>query len=105
MPIEIWIKSMKKGYKIVEMGVPVIYKSRNAVLKDAKNSFMFKKGEERIEKYIHLIESLLGTPLKTPINVFKSIFSNYFNSVEVIDKDNFKNIQESIFKEIRELET
>ena len=77
IPIEIWIKSIKKGYKIVEVGVPVIYKDRNSVLKNAKDSFLFKKGEERIEKYIHLIESLLNTPLKTKINVFESIFSNY----------------------------
>jgi dolichol-phosphate mannosyltransferase len=105
IPIEIWIKSMKKGYKITEMGVPVIYKNRNAVLKNAKNSFMFKKGEERIEKYVYLIESLLRTPLKTSINVFNTIFSNYFNSVEGINQGNFKNLQDSIFKEIRQLET
>ncbi len=104
IPIEIWIKSKKKGYLIVEKGVPVIYKDRNEVLKNAKDSFLFRKGEERIEKYIQLIESLLNTPLKTNINVFKSIFSNYFNSVDVINKYNFKKIQESIFKQIRELE-
>jgi len=105
IPIEIWIKSMKKGYKIVEKGVPVIYKDRDAILKNAKDSFLFKKGEERIEKYIHLIESLLNIPLKTNINVFESIFSNYFNSVDDINKYNFKKIQEEIFTKIRELET
>jgi len=105
IPIEIWIKSMKNGYIIVEKGVPVIYKDRDAILKNAKDSFLFKKGEERIEKYIHLIESLLNTPLKTDINVFKSIFSNYFNSMDDINKYNFKKIQESIFTQIRELET
>ena len=105
IPIEIWIKSMKKGYKIVEKGVPVIYKDRDGFLKNAKESFLFKKGEERIEKYIQLIESLLKTPLKTNINVFKSIFSNYFNSVDAINKYNFKKIQEEIFSQIRELET
>ncbi len=104
IPIEIWIKSMKKGYLIVEIGVPVIYKDRDEILKNAKDSFLFRKGEERIEKYIHLIESLLNTPLKTNINVFKSIFSNYFNSVDDINKYNFKKIQESIFKQIKELE-
>ena len=104
IPIEIWIKSMKKGYKIVEKGVPVIYKDRDAILKNAKDSFLFKKGEERIEKYIQLIELLLNTPLKTNINVFKLIFSNYFNSVDDINKYNFKKIQESIFTQIRELE-
>jgi len=105
IPIEIWIKSMKKGYKIAEKGVPLIYKDRDALLKNAKDSFLFKKGEERIEKYIHIIESLLNTPLKTNINVFKSIFSNYFNSIDDINKYNFKKIQESIFTQIRELET
>ena len=105
IPIEIWIKSMKKGYKIVEKGVPVIYKDRDAILKNAKDSFLFKKGEERIERYIQLIESLLNTPLKTNINVFKSIFSNYFNKVDDINKYNFKKIQESIFTQIRDLET
>jgi dolichol-phosphate mannosyltransferase len=105
IPIEIWIKSMKKGYKIVEKGVPVIYKDRDAVLKNAKESFLFKKGEERIEKYIQLIESLMNTPLKTNVNVFKSIFSNYFNSVDDINKYNFEKIQEAIFTQIRELET
>ncbi len=105
IPIEIWIKSLKKGYKIVEKRVPVIYKDRDAILKNAKDSFLFKKGEERIEKYIHLIESLLNAPLKTNINVYKSIFSNYFNSVDDINKYNFKKIQESIFTQIRELET
>ena len=105
IPIEIWIKSMKNGYAIVEKGVPVIYKDRDAILKNAKDSFLFKKGEERIEKYIHLIESLLNTPLKTDINVFKSIFSNYFNSMDDINKYNFKKIQESIYTQIRELET
>ena len=105
IPIEIWIKSIKKGYKIVEVGVPVIYKDRNSVLKNAKDSFLFKKGEERIEKYIHLIESLLNTPLKTKINVFESIFSNYFNSVDDINKYNYKKIQDLIFTQIRELET
>lgn len=105
IPIEIWIKSMKKGYKITEKEVPLIYKDRDAILKNAKDSFLFKKGEERIEKYIHIIESLLNTPLKTNINVFKSIFSNYFNSIDDINKYNFKKIQESIFTQIRELET
>jgi len=96
---------MKNGYTFVEIGVPVIYKDRDSILKNAKDNFLFKKGEERIEKYIHLIESLLNTPLKTNINVFKSIFSNYFNSVDDINKYNFKKIQESIFTQIRELET
>jgi len=105
IPIEIWIKAMKNGYAIVEKGVPVIYKDRDAILKNAKDSFLFKKGEERIEKYIQLIESLLNTPLKTNINVFKSIFSNYFNSVDDINKYNYKKIQEAIFTKIRELET
>ena len=105
IPIEIWIKAMKNGYVIVEKGVPVIYKDRDAILKNAKDSFLFKKGEERIEKYIQLIESLLNTPLKTNINVFKSIFSNYFNSVDDINKYNYKKIQEAIFTKIRELET
>ncbi|NVM43815.1 MAG: glycosyltransferase family 2 protein [Candidatus Lokiarchaeota archaeon] len=105
IPIEIWIKSMKKGYKIVEKGVPVIYKDRDAILKNAKESFLFKKGEERIEKYIQLIESLLNKPLKTKINTFESIFSHYFNSVDDITKDNFKEIQQSILSQIRELET
>jgi len=105
IPIEIWIKSMKKGYKIVEKGVPVIYKDRDAILKNAKDNFLFKKGEERIERYIQLIESLVNTPLKTNINVFKSIFSDYFNSVDDINKYNFKKIQESIFTQIKELET
>jgi glycosyltransferase involved in cell wall biosynthesis len=103
IPIEIWIKSIKKGYKIIEKGVPVIYKDRDAILKNAKESFLFKKGEERIEKYIQLIESLLDTPLKININVFESIFSNYFNSVDDITKYNFKKIQESIFTQIKEL--
>ena len=93
IPIEIWIKSMIKGYKIVEKGVPVIYKDRDAILKNAKESFLFKKGEERIEKYICLIESLLNKPQKTKINVFESIFSRYFNSVDDITKDNYKEIQ------------
>lgn len=105
IPIEIWIKSMKKGYKIVEIGVPLIYKDRESILKNAKDSFLFQKGEERIEKYIHLIESLLNIPLKTSIEVYKSIFSNYFNSVEDIDKDNFRKVQKSIFTHIRELES
>ena len=102
--IEIWIKSLKKGLSILEKGVPVIYKDRDAILKNAKDSFLFKKGEERIETYIHLIESLLNTPLKTNINVFTSIFSNYFNSIDGINKYNFKKIQQSIFTLIRELE-
>ncbi len=104
IPIEIWIKSLKKGYTIVEKGVPVIYKDRDAVLKNAKDSFLFKKGEERIEKYVCLIETLLNTPLKTNVHVFKSIFSNYFNSVDDINKYNYKKIQDSIFIKIRELE-
>jgi len=103
IPIEIWIKSIKKGYKIFEKGVPVIYKDRDAILKNAKESFLFKKGEERIEKYIQLIESLLDTPLKINIDIFESIFSNYFNSVDDINKYNYKKIQESIFTQIREL--
>ena len=103
IPIEIWIKSIKKGYKIFEKGVPVIYKDRDAILKNAKESFLFKKGEERIEKYIQLIESLLDTPLKINIDIFESIFSNYFNSVDDINKYNFKIIQEEIFTQIREL--
>lgn len=105
IPIEIWIKSMKKGYNIIEIAVPLIYKDRESILKNAKDSFLFQKGEERIEKYIHLIESLLNKPLKTNIDVYKSIFSNYFNSVEDIDKYNFKKIQKSIFARIRELES
>ncbi len=104
IPIEIWIKSFKKGYSILEKGVPVIYKDRDAILKNAKDSFLFKKGEERIEKYICLIESLLNTPLKTDVNVFKSIFSYHFNSVDDITKYNYKKIQESIFTQIRELQ-
>jgi len=104
IPIEIWIKSMKKGYNIVEKGVPVIYKDRDAILKNAKESFLFKKGEERIEKYIQLIESLMNKPLKTNVHVFKSIFSNYFNSVDDINKYNYKKIQESIFTKIKKLE-
>ncbi|MFW9864468.1 MAG: glycosyltransferase family 2 protein [Candidatus Thorarchaeota archaeon] len=105
IPIEIWMKSMKKGYEVIEIGVPVIYKDRDAVLKNAKDSFLFKKGEERIEKYIHLIELLSNNPLKKNVNVYKSIFSNYFNSVDDINKYNFKKIQESIISQIRELET
>ncbi|MFX1572498.1 MAG: glycosyltransferase family 2 protein [Promethearchaeota archaeon] len=105
IPIEIWIKSMKKGYLFIEIGVPVIYKDRDAILKNAKDYFLLQKGEERIENYIHLIESLLDTSLKTKINVYKSIFSNYFNNVDEINKNNFKKIQETIFTQIRELET
>jgi len=105
IPIEIWIKSMKKGYNIVEKGVPVIYKDRDAILKNAKDSFLFKKGEERIEKYISLIEELLNRPLKTKISVFESIFSHYFKSVDEITKENFKEIQQLIFTQIRNLET
>ncbi len=104
IPIEIWIKSLKKGYKILEKGVPVIYKDREGILKNAKSSFLFKKGEERIEKYICLLESLLNSPLKTEVKVFKSIFSKYFNSTDDINKHNFKKIQESIFTQIRNLE-
>ncbi|MBY9002677.1 MAG: glycosyltransferase family 2 protein [Candidatus Lokiarchaeota archaeon] len=105
LPIEIWIKSIKKGYKIFEKGVPVIYKDRDTicVLKNAEESFLFKKGEERIEQYIQLIESFLETPLKIKINVFESIFSNYFNRIDDINKYNFKKIQEEIFTQIREL--
>jgi dolichol-phosphate mannosyltransferase len=105
IPLEIWIKSMKREYKFVEIGVPLIYKDRDAILKNAKDSFLFRKGEERIKKYIHIIESLLSTPLKTNIKVFESIFSHYFNSVDDINKYNFKKIQESIFTRIKELET
>ena len=105
IPIEIWIKSLKKGYKIVEKGVPVIYKDREGILKNAKSSFLFKKGEERIEKYIDLLESLLNSPLKTDVKVFKSLFSKYFNSTKDINKHNFKKIQDSIFAQIRKLET
>ncbi|MHA2390559.1 MAG: glycosyltransferase family 2 protein [Promethearchaeota archaeon] len=105
IPIEIWIKSMKRNYIIVEKGVPVIYKDRDTILKNKKDSFLFRKGEERIEKYIKLIELLLNTPLKKSVNVYKSIFSDYCNSVDEINKDNFKKIQESIFTKIRELET
>ncbi|MHA2289900.1 MAG: glycosyltransferase family 2 protein [Promethearchaeota archaeon] len=105
IPIEIWIKALKNEYRIVEKGVPVIYKDRDEILKNAKESFLFKKGEERIERYIQLIESLLNTPLKTKIDVFESIFSNYFNSVDDITKYNFKEIQKSIFTQIRELES
>jgi dolichol-phosphate mannosyltransferase len=104
IPIEIWIKSMKKGYLIVEKGVPVIYKDRNEISKNAKDSFLFRKGEERIEKYIQLMESLLNAPLKAPVKAFEKIFSDYYNSVEEINKNNFKKIQESIFKQVRELE-
>jgi dolichol-phosphate mannosyltransferase len=104
MPIEVWIKSLKKGYSIVEKEVPVIYKDRNEVVKNSKESFLFRKGDERIEKYIQIIESLMGTPLKTNINVFESIFSKYFKSLDDINKDNFRKIQESIFKQIKELE-
>ena len=105
IPIEIWIKSLKKGYKIIEKPVPVIYKDREGILKNAKSSFLFKKGEERIEKYIILLESLLNSPLNTDVKVFKSIFSKSFNSTDDINKYNFKKIQESIFTQIRELET
>ena len=41
IPIEIWIKSLKKGYKIIEKPVPVIYKDREGILKNAKSSFLF----------------------------------------------------------------
>lgn len=105
IPIEIWIKSLKKGYKIIEIGVPVIYKNREGVLKNAKSSFLFRKGEERIEKYIYFLESLLNSPLNTDVKIFKSIFSKYFNTTKDINKQNFKKIQESIFAQIRELET
>lgn len=105
IPIEIWIKSLKKGYKIVEKAVPVIYKDREGILKNAESSFLFQKGEERIEKYVLLLESLLNSPLNTEVKVFKSIFSEYFNSTDDINKHNFKKIQESIFTQIRELET
>jgi glycosyltransferase involved in cell wall biosynthesis len=104
IPIEIWIKSLKKGYRIIEKAVPVIYKDREGILKNAKSSFLFKKGEERIEKYIYLIKSLLNSPLKTDIDVFESIFSKYFNTAGNINKHNFKKIQQSIFTQIRELE-
>jgi len=103
IPIEIWIKSLKKGYKIFEKSVPVIYKDRDAILKNAEESFLFQKGEERIAKYIQLINSLLDTPLDTDIDIFESIFSRYFKKVNEINKDNFKTIQASIFTEINEL--
>jgi len=105
IPLEIWIKAQKKGYKIIEKGVPVIYKDRNIVKHNSKENFLFKKGEERIEKYIHLIESLLNRSLKTGIKVFESIFSNYFKNVNDINKHNFKEIQQSIFTQIKELES
>jgi hypothetical protein len=105
IPIEIWIKSLRKGYKIVELAVPVIYKDREGILKNAKSNFLFEKGEERIEKYIYLLESLLNSPLNTDIKIFKSIFSKYFKNTEEINKYNFKEIQESIFTQIKELET
>jgi dolichol-phosphate mannosyltransferase len=104
MPIEMWIKSLKKGYSILEKEVPVIYKDRNEVLKNSRESFLFRKGEERIEKYIQLIELLTNSPLKKNVKVFESIFSYYFNDLAEINKNNFKQIQESIFKKIKELE-
>ncbi|MCP4763284.1 MAG: glycosyltransferase family 2 protein [archaeon] len=107
MPVELWIKAKEKGFSIIETPVSVIYKDRDEALRSdikKKDSFLFKKGEERIEKYIKLINSLLERPIKSDIEVFETIFSKYFNSVDHIDKSNFKEIQDAIFEEIKNLE-
>jgi hypothetical protein len=105
MPVEMFMKSIKNGYSISEEAVPVIYKNRDEMLeKNREDNFLFQKGEERLEKYLLLINSMLDKPLKSGIIDFVNIFTDYFNNYEEITKDNFKLIQQSIFKKIEDLE-
>ena len=66
---------------------------------------LFKKGEERIEMYISIINRLNGKPLKNDPSEFIRIFSRHFSTIDEITRKNFNEIQESIIKEIEVLES
>ncbi|MHA1727559.1 MAG: glycosyltransferase family 2 protein [Promethearchaeota archaeon] len=108
MPLELWIIAQEKNFKIKELSIPVIYKDRDKIMKTyrkiRKRSFLFKKGEERLEKYLEIIRSLKKTALKSENNCFINIFSQNFIDLDEINKNNFQEIQKSIFDQIREME-
>lgn len=104
MPLEMLLKAKQKDFIISEMGVPVIYKNRDQILINrGNNGFLFRRGEERIEKYINVINNLLETPLRPDISDYVEIFNKFYNSVEEITEDNFEAIRNSIFTLIEEL--
>lgn len=104
VPIEILTKVNNQNIELIEIAVPLIYMSRDDVVtKEKSESFLFKKGEERIDRYIQIIKDLSIIQPKASIEDCKRIFSKYFNKIDVVQKEKFKEIQESIFTEIANL--
>nr|MDO8117231.1 hypothetical protein [Candidatus Sigynarchaeota archaeon] len=104
MPIEMLLKAKGSGLKISEMAVPVIYKDRDEVLKDKPDSFLFRKAEERIERYVTLINSLVSPPLNVRLPDLMQLFQDLFSTTHEITPDNFKALQDTIFRKINGLE-
>ncbi|MHA1793438.1 MAG: glycosyltransferase family 2 protein [Promethearchaeota archaeon] len=105
MPIEMLIKSRRAGFKIIELAVPVIYKCRDDIItKNTPDPLLFKKGEERIERYFDIISEFASKPLKNNVNVYQEMFTYYFNKTREINKQNYSIIQNEIFSTIKELE-
>ncbi|MHA1681540.1 MAG: glycosyltransferase family 2 protein [Promethearchaeota archaeon] len=104
MPIEMLLRSKDNCLLITEIAVPVIYKCRDTVIKKSTpDSLLFKKGEERIEKYLEIIKELHGDSLVIDNQRVKEVFTKYFNAIREINKENFAGIQKKIFAEISDL--
>ena len=104
MPLEMLLKANQQEFVISEMAVPVIYKNRDQILLNrANNGFLFRRGEERIEKYINVINNLLETPLRPDISDYVEIFNKFYNSVDEITEENYETVRNSIFAQIEQL--
>lgn len=105
MPVEMLYKTVDAGQAIIEVAVPVIYKNRDEVIKKSSpDSLLFKKGEERIEKYLTLLAGLRGGWFNAPLDAYTAIFERYFNETGLVTRDSFKTMQRQIFDEIASLE-
>ncbi|UYP48699.1 Undecaprenyl-phosphate 4-deoxy-4-formamido-L-arabinose transferase [Candidatus Lokiarchaeum ossiferum] len=104
MPIQLWMEAQKNNFHIVEKSVPVIYKDRDMIMKKrTSESFLFKEGEKRIEKYVNIIAQFAGYNLSEEIVYLQDIFRSYFNSIEEITQSNFETVRRHIFGEIDSL--
>ncbi len=104
MPIEMLVKAKDRGLKISEIAVPVIYKNRDEVLKDKPDSFLFQKAEERIERYVELINSLVRPPLRVRLADLMALFQDLFTTTSEVTAQNFKALQDTIFRNVHGLE-
>ncbi|MHA1795088.1 MAG: glycosyltransferase family 2 protein [Promethearchaeota archaeon] len=104
MPIEMLLKGQQLGWKIKEIPIPLIYKNRETILTEERSHrFIFDRAEHRLKRYCQLIKTMNPRASFLKIKPLLDIYKNSFLEYEKITKENFKEIQSKIDRQIRTL--